>query len=219
LTIAANRGGTFHGAAGVDEIAATVLGTLAASPAPALVYGYHADLDRIGHLCGVDSDPWRDAAAEVDRLLAQLAAGLPAGAALLVTADHGQLDVPADHRFDLDADPRLRAGVRVVAGEPRVRYLHTSPGATADVIATWQGVLGPAAWVAAREEAVAAGWFGPVPEQHLARIGDVVVACHDRYAILATRTEPAMVARLVAYHGSYTEVEMEIPLIIVRGSV
>ncbi len=60
-----------------------------------------------------------------------------ADAALLVTADHGQLNVPVEHRFDLDADPRLRAGVRLVAGEARVRYLHTEPGATADVVAAW----------------------------------------------------------------------------------
>src|SRR5262249_31557529 len=114
-------------------------------------------------------------------------------------------------------DPLLRAGVRVVAGEPRVRYLHTGPGARDDVIATWQGVLGAAAWVVPREEAVAEGWFGPVPEAHLARIGDVVVACQDRYAVLARKTEPNIVSRLVAYHGSYTAIEMTVPLLVVRS--
>ena len=33
----------------------------------------------------------------------------------------------------MDADPRLAEGVAVMAGEPRVRYLHTLPGATVDV--------------------------------------------------------------------------------------
>ncbi|RBI97879.1 hypothetical protein DRA43_27570, partial [Micromonospora provocatoris] len=46
-------------------------------------------------LSGVDSAPWRTAAAAVDALLARLVDGLPPDAALLVTADHGQLDVPA----------------------------------------------------------------------------------------------------------------------------
>jgi hypothetical protein len=151
----------------------------------------------------------------VDRLLTLVVEGLPPRCALVVTADHGQLDVPAELRFDLDADPRLRAGVRVVAGEPRVRYLHTFAGATGDVIAAWRGVLGDAAWVVARDEAVAQGWFGPVPAAHLQRIGDVVVACHDRYAVLATKSEPATVSKLVAYHGSATAVEMVIPLIVV----
>ncbi|KKK02457.1 alkaline phosphatase family protein [Micromonospora sp. HK10] len=217
LTLAANRGGDYRGAADADALAVRMLAALAAGAGPTLVSGYHPDLDRHGHLSGVDSAPWRLAAATVDWLLARLVDGLPPDAALLVTADHGQLNVPAGHRFDLDTDPRLRAGVRVVAGEPRVRYLHVEPGAEADVVAAWSAVLGPAAWVATRAEAVATGWFGPVPEEHLARIGDVVVVCRDTYAVLATRSEPPMASRLVAYHGSDTAAEMTVPLLVLRG--
>jgi hypothetical protein len=217
LTLAANRGGDYRGAAGADPLAERMLAALAAGRGPTLVSGYHPDLDRHGHLTGVDSAPWRLAAAEVDRLLARLVDGLPPDAALLVTADHGQLNVPDGHRIDLDTDPRLRAGVRVVAGEPRVRYLHVEPGATADVVAAWSGVLDGAARVLTREEAVATGWFGPVPEAHLGRIGDVVVVCHDTYAVVATRSEPPMASRLVAYHGADTAAEMTIPLLVVRG--
>ena len=218
LTLAAYRGAPYLAAEDVDALAATMTDALVHAEPPALVYGYHPDLDTVGHLFGVDSPRWRAAAADVDRLLTRLVERLPADAALLVTADHGQLNVPPERRVDLDADPRLRAGVAVVAGEPRVRYLHTVPGAREDVLAAWRAVLGPAAWVATREEAVAAGWFGPVPADHLDRIGDVVVACHDAHAVLATRTEPATVARLVAYHGSYTAAEMRIPLLVVNGS-
>ncbi|TDC36104.1 alkaline phosphatase family protein [Micromonospora sp. 15K316] len=217
LTVAANRGGDFRGAAGVDALAGTMLAALAAGTGPTLVSGYHPDLDRHGHLTGVDSAPWRVAATEVDALIARLVDGLPADAALLVTADHGQLDVPAGHRFDLDTDPRLRAGIQVVAGEARVRYLHVTPGAADDVVAAWSAVLGDAARVCTRDEAVAAGWFGPVPAEHLARIGDVVVICNDTYAVLATRSESPLASRLVAYHGSDTAAEMTIPLLVVRG--
>ncbi|MCZ7428233.1 alkaline phosphatase family protein [Micromonospora sp. WMMA1949] len=217
LTLAANRGGDYRGAAGVDALAARMLAALAAGDGPALVSGYHPDLDRHGHLSGVDSAPWRTAATDVDALLARLVDGLPPDAALLVTADHGQLDVPAGHRIDLDTDPRLRTGVRVVAGEPRVRYLHVEPGAEADVVAAWTEVLGPAAQVLTRAEAVATGWFGPVPEAHLRRIGDVVVVCRDTYAVVATRSEPPMASRLVAYHGADTAAEMTVPLLVVRG--
>ncbi|SBT65297.1 Type I phosphodiesterase / nucleotide pyrophosphatase [Micromonospora sediminicola] len=217
LTLAANRGGDYRGATGVDALAARMLTALAAGAGPTLVSGYHPDLDRHGHLSGIDSAPWRRAAAEVDALLARLVDGLPPDAALLVTADHGQLDIPAGHRIDLDTDPRLRAGVRVVAGEPRVRYLHVEPGAEADVVATWTGVLGGAADVLTRAEAVATGWFGPVPEAHLGRIGDVVVVCRDTYAVVATRSEPPVVSRLVAYHGADTAAEMTVPLLVVRG--
>jgi hypothetical protein len=76
---------------------------------------------------GIDSPQWIEAVVQVDRLLTRLIDDLPEGTGLVVTADHGQINVPADRRFDLDRDPHLRAGVRLVAGEPRVRYLHTQP--------------------------------------------------------------------------------------------
>jgi len=130
-----------------------------------------------------------------------------------VTADHGQLTVPPDCRFDLDVDPRLRAGVDLVAGEPRVRYLYTAN--VSDVVAVWRGVLGDAAVVMTRDEAVATGWYGDVPPAHLERIGDVVVICRDRYAIMASQTERHESA-LIGMHGSLTAVEMEVPLITLR---
>ncbi|GIG90057.1 alkaline phosphatase family protein [Plantactinospora endophytica] len=215
LSVAAYRGGTHRGADDVDALATEMLGALTAGDGPTLVYGYHADVDRHGHHSGIDSADWRAAVTEVDALVARLVDGLPPDAALLVTADHGQLDIPAEGRYDLDTDLRLRAGVRVVAGEARVRYLHTLPGATADVVAAWTEVLGEQAWVATREEAVAAGWFGPVPEAHLPRIGDVVVACLAPTVVLASKTNHPIETTLVAYHGSCTATEMTIPLLVV----
>jgi hypothetical protein len=214
LTRAAYRGAGYVGAPDTGALADRMLDLLRAGPG--LVYGYHPTLDMVCHRYGLDSPQWMDEAAEVDRLVTRLVTGLPRDAALLVTADHGALDVPPDHRFDLDADPRLAAGLAVVAGEPRVRYLHTVPGAEDDVRDAWRGVLGDAADVVSRAEAVAAGWFGPVAPGHLARIGDLVVVCRGRYAVLATAHEPPTISRLVAYHGALTAEEMAVPLVVTR---
>lgn len=221
LTVAANRGARFVGAANPDELAAGMLRALAR---PGLVYGYHPDLDHQGHAAGVDSAPWRVAAADVGRLVTRLAESLPPRAALLVTADHGQLNVPSatsalsgGQRFDIGADPALAAGIVAVAGEPRVRYLHVADGALDDVLAAWRGVLGAAARVLRREEAIAEGWYGPVPPEHAGRLGDVVVICLGRTVVLANGWEPAAVGQLVAYHGSVTAAEMTIPLLIFVG--
>ena len=132
----------------------------------------------------------------------------------MVTADHGGLNIASDARIDLDLDPRLGAGVRVVAGEPRVRYLHTQPGAAADVQAAWTEAAAGWAQVYSREQAVATGMFGPVSPAHLARIGDVVVVCTGEAAVLATGHEPVEMARLIGMHGAGTDVEMAIPLIV-----
>jgi hypothetical protein len=214
LTTAAFRGAEYVEASDVEYTAQRMLDGLI--KLPAITYGYLPDVDRAGHDSGVDSPQWREAVSLVDHLVTLLVEGLPAGTALIVIADHGQLNVPDDRRFDLDADQRFRDGVHVVAGEPRVRYLHTRPGAADDVLATWQGLLGDAAWVVQREEAVAAGWFGPVPEDHLQRVGDVVVVCRDDFVVIASASEPAHIARMIGFHGSATPAEMMIPLLVVR---
>ncbi len=212
LTDAAYGGARFRPTRPTDDYAAVLAGELTA--APGLAFGYTADLDTAAHLFGIGSQQWHEAAARVDALLTRLVEALPPDAALLVTADHGGLNVPPDARVDLDADPRLGAGIRVVAGEPRVRYLHTEQGAAADVRAAWSEALDGRADVYTREQAVATGMFGPVSPAHLPRIGDVVVVCTDDTAVLATAHEPPETARLIGFHGGPTPAEMAIPLIV-----
>ena len=211
LTDAAYRGAQFCPTHPNDDYARLLIDELRA--APGLVYGYAAGLDTAAHAFGIGSPQWHEAAVHVDELLTRLVEALPPHAALLVIADHGGLNVPPDARVDLDADARLGAGVRVVAGEPRVRYLHTEPGAAADVHAAWGELLDGRAVIYSREEAVATGMFGPVKPQHLPRIGDVVAVCTGESVVLATEHEPAETARLVGFHGAATAAEMAIPII------
>lgn len=215
LSEAVYRGATIHPTAKGDYYAGRVAAEVAAGPG--LVYAYTAALDKAAHAAGVDSPWWHAAAARVDALLRHLLEQLPDDAALLVTADHGGLNVPAASRIDVDADPRLSAGVRVVAGEARVRYLHTEPGAADDVAAAWTELLAGRAEVQTRDQAVAAGLFGKVRDEHLARIGDVVVTCTGDNAVIASRREPPEAAKLVGFHGGLTDVETAIPLIVFRG--
>jgi hypothetical protein len=217
LTVSANRGAAFTGAPDGASVVAGMLRALAAASGPALVYGYHPDLDKAGHEDGVDSPSWRAAARGVDDLLDRIVHGLPADSALLVVADHGQLNVPAEARLDMADIPGLSDGVVGVTGEPRVRYLYTADGAQDDVVAAWRGVFGDRAWVLTREEAIAGGWYGPVPAGHQGRIGDVVVICQDRAVALATGWEPPAVGNLVAYHGAATDAEMLVPLLLARS--
>ncbi len=215
LTSAVYRGATYTGAVSHGDLCALVLRSLAATPR-ALVYGYIPELDLTGHVRGVGSPSWRAQLSFVDRVVEELVAGLPDDAALLVTADHGMLDVPDATRFDLDEEPDLADGVRLLAGEPRARYVHAQPGAAADVLQRWQEVLGERAWVVGREDAVASGVFGPVDDALAARIGDVVALARGTWALTTPRLEPGP-SRLIGYHGSLTATELAIPLLAARG--
>jgi hypothetical protein len=216
LTRAVYRGAGYPGSVGPGDLNALVVESLAAAPRT-LVYGYLAELDLTGHVRGVDSPSWRAQLALIDRAVEQLVDQLPDDAALVVTADHGMLDVPRDTRLDLDRHPELDDGVRLLAGEPRARYLHTHEGAAGDVLARWREVVGDRAWVASRDEAIASGVFGSVDDALAARIGDVVALARGSWAFPASEREPGP-SRLIGYHGSITATELAIPLLVARGA-
>jgi hypothetical protein len=212
LTEAATRGGAYLDAESPGERVAAAADAVRQGER-SLVYVYYGELDATGHRSGCTSLAWRLQLAHVDRLAEQLAAALPPDATLLVTADHGMLDVPGPGRIDLATRPELDAGVRLLTGEPRVAYVHAEPGAEADVLDTWRASFESDAWVLSREQAVAAGWFGPtVRAPLLARIGDVVVAAREPIAIFDSRRH-AEFGSLVGLHGSLTEAELLIPLL------
>jgi predicted AlkP superfamily pyrophosphatase or phosphodiesterase len=219
LTKIALSGGTFHGRLSGEE-RMDLSAELLADSDRALVYTYYSDVDGNGHRYGVDSDAWRGQVMHVDRLAQRLAERLPPRSVLYVTADHGMIDIPFDEesRIDFDEDWELRAGVALLGGEGRARHVYAVPGAEADVLAVWREVLGDRFWVASREEAIAAGWFGPrIDERVYGRIGDVVAAACDDVLIIASRQEVNESA-MVGNHGSMTAVEQLVPLLEIRSS-
>jgi hypothetical protein len=218
LNTAAFRGAVSWGAESPGELAAGTLRALGsgAPGEPVLVYAYHGDLDATGHREGCESAAWGFQLEHVDRIVEQIVGGLRPGDALLVTADHGMLDVPKDERVDVDQRPELLAGVELLAGEPRARYVHTVPGAAADVLAVWREELGPDWLVCARDEAVAAGWFGVLDAGREAVIGDVLAVPLGAGAVMANTAEPIM-AKLIGMHGGLTAVEQYVPLLCALG--
>ncbi len=216
LTEAALRGGRYRAARSLGDRVEAALDALSASPR-SLVYLYWGDVDKAGHVSGVASTAWGAALEEVDAAIAALAARLPPDALMVLTADHGMVDVPAGSRTDLAHDAELAAGVELTGGEPRAPMLYCRPGAAADVAATWRGRFGEDLEVLLRDEAREAGWFGPVAEHVLPRIGDVVVAARGAVSVHDSRVQRAALADLVGMHGALTDAEVRVPLLTLAG--
>lgn len=213
LTRAVLRGGRYRGSVTPgDAIAHAVTGSGLGSRS--LVYCYTPDLDLTGHVRGVDSDAWRAQLRLVDRFAEELAARLPAGTALHVTADHGMVDVPDNSKVDADDDENgLMAGVLALAGEPRARHVHALPGAEAEVLARWQELLGDRMWVGTGVDAVSTGLLGPVVTPAArARTGDVVAIATGDVAVVRREVEPFFSA-LLGQHGALTADELLVPLL------
>jgi hypothetical protein len=212
LTRAALRGGEFRGVTALGDLAAEMV-TALRGPGRRLVYGYHADLDGLGHEYGPGSLPWRMQLAAVDRLASLVAEQLPSDAVLAVTGDHGMVTV--DRRFDADTHPDLQRDVDLLGGDPRSRLVYARSGAAADVLATWRGVLGDAALVVSGEQAVAEGWFGPRSTRFADRIGDVVVVARGGTAVVRSAAEPGL-SVLPGQHGALSAEEQWVPLLLAR---
>lgn len=215
MTRAVLRGGRYRAAFTLADLVAVAAEALA-TPSPQLVYAYTPDLDLVGHLRGVGSEAWRLQLGAVDRTAAALAERLPPDSLLAITGDHGMVDLaPADH-VDVGDVPELLSGVRALGGEARARHVYTEDGAADDVRNAWDGVLGDRMWVVSGEEAISAGWFGPmVPDRIRPRIGDVVAAAHGAIGVMQRSVDPAH-ARLVGHHGSMTPREQLVPLLTLR---
>ena len=178
-----------------------------------LVYLYWGELDKVGHVHGCQSWEWGDELELIDRAMGRLVASVPSDTAVIITADHGMIDAPHALRIDLAHDGELAAGVRHVGGEFRAPQLYCEEGAAPDVLATWRERVGDRARVLSRSEAIAQGWFGPVDPRVLERIGNVVVAMRDNFAIVDSRTARPELLALLGLHGSLTHEEVSIPLL------
>lgn len=213
LTEAVQRGGRFVAARSLEERVDVAIATARRSQG-ALIYVYWGDLDKIGHEQGCGSWNWTGELEKVDACAQALAAGLPGNSLLVVTADHGMVDVPFENRLDLAYEPELLSGVRHLGGEPRSLQLYCEDGATEDVVAAWQARMGEDMTVVSGEQAIDEGWFGPVEPHVRPRIGDVVTAAVGPVAVVDSRTTRPQVLRLLGLHGSRTSVEVEIPLLV-----
>lgn len=174
-----------------------------------VVYVYVPELDTAGHKHGVDSDAWR---AELERIDDAVRVIASSSAGVLVTADHGMVDVPPEgHRF-YDVDPALLAGVRHAVGEPRGLQLHVDADALDDLLVAWRRWVRREATVLSRDELVASGWLGEVDARVLGRLGDVIVVARRAVAYYDSRTAGDSV-RMVGQHGAATDAESLVPLL------
>jgi predicted AlkP superfamily pyrophosphatase or phosphodiesterase len=176
------------------------------------IYCYYEGIDKVAHEYGL-AEHYDAELAAVDRLVGDLLAVLPPGACLVITSDHGQVDVGEAVR---PLDREVMRHVALLSGEGRFRWLHARPGRLADLLEATRACHGDEAWVASRDEAALQGWFG----HHLSaaaasRLGDVLIAAREPVAF----EDPADTGpyHLVARHGSMTPDEMRVPLLAQRA--
>jgi predicted AlkP superfamily pyrophosphatase or phosphodiesterase len=178
-----------------------------------LVYAYYDGVDKVAHAKGFG--PHYDAElAATDRLVADLVAVLPAGAALLVTSDHGQVDV-GDRTIAFEDD--VLDDVALFSGEGRFVWLHAKDGRVDALLERCRARYGDVAAVHARDELIDAGWFGgPLRAEVAARLGDVALVATTDVAFLDPTDTGSHALR--CRHGALSDAELLVPLLASWGS-
>ena len=176
------------------------------------IYAYYDGLDKVGHEYGF-GEHYEAELVAIDRLVADIIELLPRGAALLITADHGQVetgdDVAVPHH-------EVLTETAMQSGEARFRWFHARPGRSQALLEALTAHHGHQAWVRTRDEAISQGWYGAkVTDTSRARMGDVLLAPWGTLAFLEPSDSGPF--NLIGRHGSVTSAEMLVPLIAARG--
>ena len=177
------------------------------------VYAYYGSVDKTAHERGFGE--YYDAELQMaDHLVATVLDVLPPGAVLLVTADHGQVEV--GDRV-LVPDPAVMAMVATQSGEGRFRWWHVNRASVDELAKAAIDAYGDVAWIVTREQVLDEQWFGPtVSGPVAARLGDVAVVARE--AVSFHDPLDAGAFPLVCRHGSLTSAEVRVPLLASAGA-
>lgn len=177
-----------------------------------LVYAYYDAVDRVVHEHGFDHH-FEAELATVDEMVARTVAALSPESCLLVTADHGLVEVVKPL---VPISPRALSGTVALSGEARFRWLHARRGRERDVHAAALEAHSDVAWVRTREEIVEEGWLGPVVLRDAReRLGDVALVPFEPIGFDDPADKGSM--SLIGRHGSMTPAEVEVPLLAAAG--
>ncbi len=172
------------------------------------IYAYYDGIDHVAHVYGMETGHVDAEYGFADWFVHQLIDSLPAGTALVVTGDHGQIDAPTIQPVSGEvlgfADGR--------SGEARFRWLHAKRGAAEDLHAAAQDQHGHHAWIWSLDEIIDSNLFGPVvSDEARRRLGDVALVPFEPFGF-DDPNEPHL-DRLVGRHGSMTSAEMLVPVL------
>ncbi|MFM6974364.1 MAG: alkaline phosphatase family protein [Agromyces sp.] len=202
-----------------DEISARLERAVERSVEPGVSYVYVSELDQAAHAHGWKSDRWLALLEEIDTAVRSSVGRLGPRVGMLLTADHGVIDVPAFRHVLIDERaPALRDGVQATAGDPRAMglWLTDAPAAEARSTAAedWQHALGDSAWVLSREQALDARLYGSsVHPAVVDRIADVLVIARKQVAFYDGRTATPQSRSMIGQHGAMSDEETRVPLV------
>jgi hypothetical protein len=212
------RGGTSGvGYHAIPEAIDAIVRRVTTATAPTYTHLYLHDVDTRCHHVGTEHESVMALVLSIDRELARLHEALKGRGTIVVTADHGLINVPEDQQVLLRAgDPLLELLLAPPTGDARMPVFHVKDGRT-DAFADQFGQrFGDRMFLVETAKAEHEGFFGPGPISATVRdrFGDFV-AFPYRPATLAYHPPDKAIGKLyLAVHAGLSPEEMRIPMCV-----
>jgi predicted AlkP superfamily pyrophosphatase or phosphodiesterase len=185
--------------------------TIVAGKQASLTYLYFPELDSIAHSHGVASVEWLRKLEDLDASIKSLVGNLPKDCGVLLTADHGIVDVPKENQILLDEIDI--PGLVSVAGDPRNAFLYFKADIDlASVKVLLEEKLGACAVVASVADLQERGWLASEIENSQF-LPDLYIIATGNYAFYHRAFCKPQSLRMVGQHGSISQAELSVPLI------
>jgi predicted AlkP superfamily pyrophosphatase or phosphodiesterase len=180
-----------------------------------LIYLYVPELDQQAHAKGFLSSEWSAKLEDLEAALRSLVSTCRQDSGVLLTADHGIVDVPKEKHFYLD-ELEIQ-GLRSVGGDPRVLFLYFDSEPEENVREKIQSFLGKNAYVATQEELIEAGWFGETSDFSAERMPQLFVVGTTKAAFYHRDFAKKKSLEMIGQHGSISPEELSVPLLRFAG--
>jgi hypothetical protein len=212
FTGATMRGGLFHGVNVISERFEKAK-QLLNEPEAKIVYLYIPELDQIAHAQGSASTAWINELELVDAYTRLFSANLPKSAGIVVTSDHGVIDIDKKNHIFLD---ELISGdyFKFVGGDTRALFLYFNDGV--DVVTKrelLEVALGDSCYIVTTADLIAAGYWGRLNDVSTNVAPDLLVLAKKQVALYHRNFAKTKSMNMIGHHGSITNQELAIPLI------
>ncbi|NDC19707.1 MAG: PglZ domain-containing protein [Microbacteriaceae bacterium] len=212
FTGATMRGSDFHG---VDKISDRLNETqkLLAQPEAKVIYLYIPELDQLAHAKGVESTAWLNQLEDLDSLVRDFMSSIPKGSGVILTADHGVVDVPKENHVYLD-ELMAKSDFKFVGGDTRSLYLYFEDAVDKQAARELlEDRLGDSCYICTPEDLIAGGYWNTLSAKSENVAPDLLVLARKRVALYHRGFAKVKSLEMVGHHGSITNEELAIPLL------
>jgi len=179
-----------------------------------LIYLYLPQLDQTAHAYGWQSDKWAVLLEQLDSDLRNFVSGLTPHQSVTLTADHGVVDISEENKVFLDEGPQPNSEITLVGGDTRAPFVYLSdPGETKNYVEKLRDYYSNIAYVLAKDELVASGWYGPFLDGIEARLPSVAILAKSKVAFYHREFSSPKSLRMIGHHGSISSEELLVPLL------